>query len=53
MIDVANYDPNNLDASIHEVLPEHKSFINTGARVIGGKLLVKYMQDASDRLYIY
>lgn len=53
MIDIATFDPKNLDASIVEVIPEHKTLINSGSSNLGGKLVVKYMEDASDRVYIY
>lgn len=54
MIDLGKkFDPNNIDQSIVEVIPEHKTFSMTSAFVAGGKLVIKYMENASDRLYMF
>lgn len=54
MIDIGKtFDPKNIDAFIQEVVPEHQQFPITAASIAGGKLVIKYMQDASDRLYIF
>jgi prolyl oligopeptidase PreP (S9A serine peptidase family) len=54
MIDIGKkFDSKNIDPSIHEVLPEHKLFPITSSAIVGGKLAIKYMENASDRLYFF
>ena len=53
MIDINHLDAKNPEKTLHEVIPEHKTYIMSGARCIGKKLVVKYMEDASDKMYIY
>ena len=53
MIDLASYDPNHPLDHMKIVLPEHPVNVLSGAYTFGGRLIVNYMIDASDRLYIY
>lgn len=53
MIDLKFFNAKNPELTLYEVIPESKDYVLGGATCIGGKLVVKYMQDASDRMYIY
>lgn len=64
MLDISKkFDSKDIGPYLQEIIPEHKSMIMTKADVAGGKmngdivsgekLLIKYMEDASDRLFVY
>jgi len=53
MIDLKYYDAKNPELTLFEVIPQHEKYILKKVKCVGGKLAVVYMQDASDRLYIY
>ena len=53
MIDVATYNARNPFKHMVVAVPEHPQNVITNARTLGGKLVINYMVDASDRLYIY
>lgn len=53
MIDIKDFDDKNPEKKLKEVIPQHKENILRHAKCIGGKLIVSYMVDACDRLYVY
>ena len=53
LFDINIFDPNNIENSIIEVIPQHKQNILNGIKVIDNKLVTFYMENASDKMKVF